>query len=142
VPAMGIGNPIRITNNNQSARLNVTATADQTVFTVTSGYKVPHLDVYRNGVKLVTGVDYTALDGSSCTLVSPASVGDIIEFAVIEDFRVADVMGRNSNQTLNGDLSVTGIITAQGNINTNGDYFLDGNSYTDYLTALTIALGF
>ena len=139
---MGIGNPIRITNNNQSARLNVTATAGQTVFTVTSGYKVPHLDVYRNGVKLVTGVDYTALDGSSCTLISPASVGDIVEFAVIEDFRVADVMGRNSNQTLNGDLSVTGIITATGNINTNGDYFLDGNSYTDYLTALTIALGF
>ena len=139
---MGIGNPIRITNNNQSARLNVTATAGQTVFTVTTGYKVPHLDVYRNGVKLVTGVDYTALDGSSCTLISPASVGDTIEFAVIEDFRVADVMGRNSNQTLNGDLSVTGIITATGNINTNGDYFLDGNSYTDYLTALTIALGF
>ena len=51
-------------------------------------------------------------------------------------------MGRNSNQTLNGDLTVTGIITATGNINTDSDYLLNGNSYTDYLTALTIALGF
>ena len=77
-----------------------------------------------------------------CTLLSPATLGDVIEFAVIEDFRVADVMGRNSNQTLNGDLTVTGIITATGNINTDSDYLLNGNSYTDYLTALTIALGF
>ena len=74
--------------------------------------------------------------------MSPATLGDVIEFAVIEDFRVADVMGRNSNQTLNGDLTVTGIITATGNINTDSDYLLNGNSYTDYLTALTIALGF
>lgn len=139
---MPIGNPIRITNNNQSSRINVTATAGQTVFTVTGGYKVPHLDVFRNGVKLVNGLDFTALDGSSCTLAAPATVGDIIEFAVTEDFRVADVMGRNSNQTLNGDLAVTGVITATGNINTNSDYLLNGNSYTDYLTALSIALGF
>ena len=67
---MGIGNPINVTNNNRSARLNVTATAGQTVFTVTGGYKVPHLDVFRNGVKLVTNVDYTALDGSMHSLVS------------------------------------------------------------------------
>jgi hypothetical protein len=140
---MGIGNPINVTgSNNRSARVNVTATAGQTVFTVTGGYKVPHLDVFRNGVKLVRNVDYTALDGSSCTLLSPATVGDIIEFSIIDDFRVADVMGRNSNQTLNGDLTVTGIITATGNINTDSDYLLNGNSYTDYLTALTIALGF
>lgn len=139
---MSIGNPIRITYNNQSARINVTATAGQTVFTVTGGYKVPHLDVFRNGVKLINSVDFTALDGSSCTLTSPATVGDVIEFAVTDDFRVADVMGRNSNQTLNGDLAVTGVITATGNINTNSDYLLNGNSYTDYLTALTIALGF
>ena len=67
----------------RSKRVNVTATAGQTVFTVTGGYKVPHLDVFRNGVKLVRNADYTALDGSSCTLLSPATVGDIIEFLLL-----------------------------------------------------------
>jgi len=57
----------------------VTASAGQTVFTPQSGYTIGYLDVFLNGVKLVNGTDYTASNGTSVTLVSPAGSGDIVE---------------------------------------------------------------
>lgn len=54
-----------------------TATAGQTVFlaTYTSGF----LDVYLNGVKLRTGVDFTATNGTTLTLAAGAALDDELE---------------------------------------------------------------
>ena len=49
---MAIGNPITLTNNVASKNISVTATADQTLFTVTGGYRINQLAVFRNGVQL------------------------------------------------------------------------------------------
>ena len=70
---MAIGNPITLTNNVASKTISVTATADQTLFTVTGGYRINQLAVFRNGVRLADGADFTARDGSSVTLLSPAN---------------------------------------------------------------------
>ena len=109
---MAIGNPITLTNNVASKTISVTATADQTLFTVTGGYRVNQLSVFRNGVQLSQSSDYTANDGSSVTLVSPANLGDTLLFEIFDDFRVADaIQSSAASQTINGNLTVTGTLT-------------------------------
>ena len=105
---MAIGNPITLTNNVASKNISVTATADQTLFTVTGGYRINQLAVFRNGVRLVDGSDFTARDGSTVTLVTAANLNDTIEFQIFEDFRVADAINSAGDQTLSGSLSATG----------------------------------
>ena len=109
---MAIGNPITLTNNVASKSISVTATASQTLFTVTGGYRINQLAVFRNGVRLADGADFTARDGSSVTLLSPANLGDTLEFQVFDDFRVADaIVSAEASQTIQGDLTVTGTLT-------------------------------
>ena len=106
---MAIGNPITLTNNVASKNISVTATADQTLFTVTGGYRINQLAVFRNGVRLVDGSDFTARDGSTVTLLTAANLNDTIEFQIFEDFRVADaIVTAESTQTISGELNVTG----------------------------------
>ena len=106
---MAIGNPITLTNNVASKIISVTATADQTSFTVTGGYRINQLIVLRNGVQLSQSSDFTANDGSTVTLLSAANEGDTVQFHVFDDFRVADAIQPNaSTQTISGELNVTG----------------------------------
>ena len=105
---MAIGNPITLTNNVAAKVISATATANQTLFTVTGGYRINQIAVFRNGVRLVDSSDYTARDGASVTLLSPATEGDVLEFQVFDDFRVADAINSAGDQTLDGALSATG----------------------------------
>ena len=84
---MAIGNPITLTDNVASKIVSTTATADQTLFTVSGGYRVNQIAVFRNGVRLVTGNDFIARDGSTVTLTTAANDGDSIEFQIFDDFR-------------------------------------------------------
>ena len=109
---MAIGRPVSLTSNVASKTISVTATASQTLFTVTGGYRINQLGVFRNGVRLVDGSDYTARDGGTVTLLSAATAGDVLEFQIFDDFRVADaIVAANADQTINGNLTVTGTLT-------------------------------
>jgi len=57
-----------------------TATAGQTVFNV--NYSQGQENVFRNGIRLSEGGDYTATNGSTIVLSSPASSGDVIDIVV------------------------------------------------------------
>ena len=106
---MALGRPISLTNNVASRTLTVTATASQTDFTIAGGYRLNHIDVYRNGVKLANGVDYRATDGTVVVLITAAALNDEIQFELFDDFRVADAIVPNaSQQTISGDLTVLG----------------------------------
>ena len=105
---MAIGNPITLTNNVASKIISATATADQTLFTVTGGYRINQLAVFRNGVRLAGGADFTANDGASVTLLTAANEGDTLEFQIFDDFRVADAINSAGDQSLSGSLSATG----------------------------------
>ena len=108
---MAIGNQPSLTGNVASKTISITATASQTLFTVTGGYRINQLSVYRNGTRLVDSLDYTARDGASVTLLSPATLYDVLEFQVFDDFRVADaIVSAASNQTIFGNLTVTGTL--------------------------------
>ena len=109
---MAIGRPVSLTSNVASKTISVTATASQTLFTVTGGYRINQVAVFRNGVRLADGSDFTARDGATVTLLSAASSGDVLEFQIFDDFRVADaIINASAEQTINGNLTVTGTVT-------------------------------
>jgi len=108
---MAIGNPIQLTNNVASKTISVTATDGQTSFTVTGGYRINAISVFRNGVQLSQSSDFTANDGSTVTLLSAANAGDTLLFRIFDDFRVADaIVSAESDQTIYGNLTVTGTL--------------------------------
>ena len=112
---MAIGNPITLTSNVASKTISAIATAGQTLFTVTGGYRINQLAVFRNGVRLLDSRDYEARNGSTVTLLSAATVGDALEFQVFDDFRVADaIVSAESEQTISGNLTVSGGMTVAG----------------------------
>ena len=104
---MAIGRPISLTPNVASKTLSVTATAGQTSFTVEGGYRINELGVYRNGVRLAQGKDFTASDGSTVTLLSGATVSDILDFVIFDSFNIADAINTVGDQTLSGELTAT-----------------------------------
>ena len=109
---MAIGRPITLTSNVASKTLSITATAGQTLFQPSGGYRINQIAVFRNGTRLVDGQDFTARDGASVTLLSGATVGDILEFQILDSFNVADAINANSStQTIEGTLTVQGGVT-------------------------------
>ena len=112
-----------------------TATQGQTTFTVSAGYSAGFLDVYLNGIRLITGTDYTASNGSTFVLASGAVAGDELEAVAWKG------LGQVTNlQSLSivDNLSVTGVITATGGVvgNLTGDITGSGAN----LTAGTVPL--
>ena len=79
---------------------NFTATAGQTSFSVPS-YTVGYIDVYRNGVRLVS-TDYTATTGTTVVLNNACTVGDSV---VTESFLVSSVL--NAIPATAGSISST-----------------------------------
>ena len=109
---MAVGNPISLTDNVASRIISQIATESQTDFTISGGYRLNAISVYRNGVRLVSGRDYSAADGSTVVLLSGASLSDVLEFHIFDDFRVADALVSNaSHQNIEGNLTIAGILT-------------------------------
>ena len=105
---MAIGRPLNLTPNVATKNISVTATASQTQFTVAGGYRINEIGVYRNGTRLADGRDFTAIDGSIVTLLSAATVGDVLEFSVFDSFNIANAINSTGDQVLDGSLTVTG----------------------------------
>ena len=104
---MPLGNPIQ--KNNDTRIVSSTATTGQTDFTITGGYTINAISVFRNGVRLSNSDDFTASDGSTVSLTVAADVGDSLDFHVFDKFTVANaIVGAASTQTINGNLRVTG----------------------------------
>ena len=88
-----------------------TATEGQTAFTVSANYTNGFVDVYLNGIRLITGVDYTETNASTVTLASGATAGD--EVTTVSWKELGDVVHIQSLTTVT-DLTVTGVATATG----------------------------
>ena len=138
---MAVGRPIKLTPNVARKTVSITATASQTTFTPTGGYRIGDLAVYRNGVRLVNGRDYTAVDGANVVLQSGASVGDVLEFGIFDSFNIVDAVPRNGDAAIGGDLTVglttiynsTGIVSAT-------EYYGSGANLTNVISGVEIQL--
>ena len=109
---MAIGRPITLSTNVASKTVSITATAGQTLFQPSGGYRINQIAVYRNGTRLVDGQDFTARDGASVTLLSGATLNDVLEFQIFDSFNIADAINAvSSTQTIEGSLVVDGGVT-------------------------------
>ena len=144
---MGIGRPVSLTSSIASKIVTASATAGQTSFTVTGGYNINQLAVFRNGVRLVNGSDYTAIDGATVTLISAANLNDTLEFQVFDTFQASDaILKASSSQTIDGSLSAvggfnigiqsagtnvtTGVVTAFNFVGSGNTFLYDADSKT------------
>jgi hypothetical protein len=107
--------------NGTSDRQTYTATAGQTVFAAT--YDAGYVDVYLNGVKLLAGTDFTAVNGTSIVLASGAANNDIVDIVAYGTFVLADHLTETQSDakyvevagdTMTGDLNITGTLTSDG----------------------------
>ena len=87
-----LGNENTVTGTQNSKRIVVQATPNQTISTVTGGYNIGQLDVFRNGVKLARADDYNAENGSTVTFLQALNTGDDIQYVVYENFDVANAL--------------------------------------------------
>ena len=134
---MALGNPITLTDNVASKIISAIATDGQTSFTVTGGYRINAISVYRNGVRLVDNSDFTATDGASVTLLFGATLGDTIEFQIFDDFRVADaIVSNKATQTISGNLNITGDLTV--GIVTGSTYYGDGSNLSNVISGVEL----
>ena len=74
--------------NGTSARNTYTATSGQTVFAST--YDSGFVDVYLNGIKLLSTTDFTATSGTSVVLTTGATAGDIVDIVAYGTFNLAN----------------------------------------------------
>lgn len=129
---MPLGNPITI--ENESRIISVTTTSTTDTFTIEGGYNINHINVYRNGVRLVSGNDFLATNGASVQLVNNPNIGDVIEFHLFDEFLVNDaIVGAASSQTIYGDLVVNGTLY------TNNDLVVNNSGYADRAGVATVA---
>lgn len=148
---MAIGRPYSLSTNVATKVINIQATAGQTQFTVTDGYRINNLGVFRNGVRLVDALDYEARDGSTVTLTQAATASDYIEFHIFDSFNVADAVNANaSTNTLGGTLTVsdttqstskdTGAVIVEGGVGIEKNLHVGGD-IVGVTTTLTASVG-
>ena len=88
-------------------RSNESVTTNKTTFTVSGGYTLNQIDVYLNGLKLLSGTDFTATNGSTVVLSSAAAPGDIIEFVINKPFNIASTAVEENFTATNGQTAFT-----------------------------------
>ena len=85
-----------------------TATANQTTFTLANAYTPGYIEVYLNGVKLISGDDFTATSSSApytVVLTTGVAVGNVVQtvafntFVVAEDTMITETFTATANQT-------------------------------------------
>ena len=97
---VGSGNTVTI---NLDARASTITRQFETVstttsdFTITDGYEVGLIDVFLNGVKQRSGVDFLATTGTGVTMTPAVNAGDVLEF---QKFEV--VVGSSSGTSYSG----------------------------------------
>ena len=105
-----LGNENTVTGTQNSKRIVVQATPNQTISTVTGGYTIGQLDVFINGVKLAAADDYSANNGDTVTYTNALNTGQYPNTNDVEDSPAnwtVDYLSngfkvRDSNNELNG----------------------------------------
>ncbi len=92
---MGLGNNGYIGRSPGDSAVTVSRqvyqpTGVQTSYTFASGYDNNFFDIFINGVKQIKTIDYIAVNGSTFTLTSAATNGDVIEAVAYKAFNATN----------------------------------------------------
>ena len=116
--------------NGTAQRYKYTATAAQTTFSGLDdnsnnlAYDAGFADIYLNGIKLVSGSDYTATDGTSVVLTTGAALNDILEIIAYGTFELSNFSINDAN-----DVSTSGVTDGQVLVyNASASAFQPGNA--------------
>jgi hypothetical protein len=122
------------------------ATANQSVFNVSGGYAKGFVDVYKQGLKLSDGTDYTAVDNLTVVLTANASTSDKVDIIAYSPLAIYSVVSK-AGDAMTGDLTVPNISSTANVIGVNG-YFtqlkVDSNTIVNnslYITGNTTQTG-
>ena len=125
-------------------RQTETSSGVTTNFTITGGYEVGLIDVFLNGIKQRSGVDFTATNGSVVTMTPFISDGDVVEFQKIDQLTIAGITSvTNATNAYNiiggvGYASSAGISTNSSQLNGQAaSYYLDYNNFSNTPTVPT-----
>jgi hypothetical protein len=117
-------------------------TGVQTSFAFPSGYTVGYLDVFRNGVRLIAGDDFTATTGNSFSLSPPAQNTDDVEAIGYKVSTIAVTEGNLINLIVNQNATVLGITTLGAGVGAGQTaLFVQGNVRVTGITTITNASG-
>ena len=97
--------------NTYTTKQTTTASQGQTAITVSANYTSGFVDVYLNGVRLISGTDYTETNTSTITLAEGATLGDEIETVAWKT--LGDVVNIGTVNVID-NLSITGVTTGTG----------------------------
>jgi hypothetical protein len=118
--SLGPAIPVDYANNGNVYTRNIyTATASQTVFTITGTYTVGYIEVYQNGVRLTEGTDFTATNGTTFVLTTPANLNDEVVSVAYKVALLVTTTGQLDNLLVTGISTLTGQTNAS-NINASG----------------------
>ena len=95
----------------------ITATNNQTTFNPNGGYQRGFIDVYVDGIKKVSGTDFTATDGVSVVFTSHVTNNSIVSLVAFGPVNMASVVSR-SGDSITGDLTLPNL-TASANVEAN-----------------------
>jgi hypothetical protein len=127
-----------------------TFTANSTVntsFTITGGYTVNYIDVYKNGVKLINGTEVTATNGSTVVLAAAALSNDIVDVVGYNSVSLAAI-NTTAQYTWSNTLSFTANLSVSNasllvgsNVVVNAtSYFVGNSTVNTNITAAAIAM--
>ena len=103
------------------ARQVFNATGVTTDFTFAAGYIPGYIDLFLNGTRLIEGQDFTAGNGSTLTLLSPAANGDVIEGVAYKAYTLAnDRVGIQSSGVLIGNADTLNFVGTGNTFAVNG----------------------
>jgi hypothetical protein len=97
-------------SSSTSVRGNVIATGTLSSFNISGGYTAGYLDLFQNGVKLLSGSDFTATDGTLVTLSNSVPSGTVLEYVSLD----ASVSSSNYTKLDNISSSFNGSSTSFG----------------------------
>ena len=99
-------------SGNVAEKQSYTATAGQTAFTFTAGYTTGYLDVFRNGIRLISGTDFTETNTTTFTLAEPAQASDEIAAVGYKVASLVSTSGQFQNLNISGIGTIAGVTTA------------------------------
>lgn len=111
---LGVAVPVGVSTGDVYFRQTYFPTGVQTSFTFVNGYTSGYLDVYKNGVKLLSSSDYSASDGINFSLTPAAQSGDEIEAIGYRVSSIAITNGSLNTLSVSGDAIVGGVTTSLG----------------------------